>query len=298
MGKRKIANSTNINYPNAMDISNSSDEDQRDVDEATDDNLKDEESVEIDFDFYDPKKIDFHSIKNLLNQLFSSDSELFNLSELTDLIIEQPLVGSTVKVDGSESDPYAILTVLNMKVHKERQCMKSIVNYLLEKSKKDSRLNDLLTDLFKENKHDVGLILSERLINMPVQLIPPMYKMLKEEIQWAVDDNEPYEFEWYLIISKTYREVASTIDEEMNVQGKRKKKAKLEPTIFYFHAEDEIIEQNTNYQLNFKFTKQPEAVSDSRRTFTEFGIEPAMKLFLIHKSNFDKLIQDLENACK
>ncbi|CAG8622577.1 7894_t:CDS:2, partial [Diversispora eburnea] len=214
-----------------MDISNASDgEDRHDVDEATDDNLKEEESVEIDFDFYDPKKIDFHSIKNLLNQLFSSDSELFNLSELTELIIEQPLVGSTVKVDGSESDPYAILTVLNMKVHKERQCMKSLVNYLLEKTKKDSRLNDILTNLFKENKHDVGLILSERLINMPVQLIPPMYKMLKEEIQWA---NESYEFEWYLIISKTYREVASTIDEEMN----------LEPTIFYFHAEDEIIEQ-------------------------------------------------------
>lgn len=66
--------------------------------------------------------------------------------------------------------------------------MKGLVDYLLEKTKKDSKLNEVLINLFKENKKHVGLILSERLINMPVQLVPPMYKMLKEEIQWAVDD--------------------------------------------------------------------------------------------------------------
>lgn len=51
-------------------------------------------------------------------QLFSSDAELFNLSELSELIINQPLLGTTVKVDGTNSDPYALLTVLNMNEHK------------------------------------------------------------------------------------------------------------------------------------------------------------------------------------
>jgi len=168
-----------------------------------------------------------------------------------------------------------------------------------KKRKKDSRLNDKLTNLFRENSDQhVGLIISERLINMPVQIVPPMYKMLQEEIQWAIDDNEQYKFEWYLILSKTYKEVMPTVDDEMDVQKLRKKKAKSDPTIFYFHAEDEIIEQNADYQLDFQFTKQPTAVSDSRRAFNEFGIAPEMKLFLLHKSKFDILIQDLENACK
>ena len=53
-------------------------------------------------------------------QLFSSDAELFNLSELSELIISQPLIGTTVKVDGADSDLYALLTVLNMNEHKVR----------------------------------------------------------------------------------------------------------------------------------------------------------------------------------
>ncbi len=34
----------------------------------------------------------------------------------------------------------------------------------------------------------VGLLLGERLINMPVQVIPPMYRMLLDEIQWANEE--------------------------------------------------------------------------------------------------------------
>jgi hypothetical protein len=34
----------------------------------------------------------------------------------------------------------------------------------------------------------VGLIVSERLINMPVQTAPPMFRMLLEELQWACED--------------------------------------------------------------------------------------------------------------
>ncbi len=46
-----------------------------------------------------------------------------------------------------------------------------------------------MTELLKDtSQFHVGLILSERLINMPVQIVPPMYKMLQEEIQWAIED--------------------------------------------------------------------------------------------------------------
>ncbi|SRR6266542_6785443 len=74
--------------------------------------------VDVDFDFFDPKEIDYPTIKQLMIQLFSSDAELFNLSELSELIISQPLLGTTIKIDGTDSDPYALLTVLNMNEHK------------------------------------------------------------------------------------------------------------------------------------------------------------------------------------
>jgi protein BCP1 len=75
--------------------------------------------VNVDFEWFDPDpEVDFHGLKSLCRQLFDADAELFNLSELVDLILSQPLLGSTVKVDGKETDPYAFLTVLNLRMHK------------------------------------------------------------------------------------------------------------------------------------------------------------------------------------
>lgn len=77
--------------------------------------------VNVDFEWFDPQPaVDFHGFKTLLRQLLDVDAQLFNLSELTDLILSQPTLGSTVKVDGNETDPYAFLTVLNLQTHKVR----------------------------------------------------------------------------------------------------------------------------------------------------------------------------------
>ena len=75
--------------------------------------------INVDFEWFDPQPaVDFHGLKTLLRQLFDVDNQLFDLSELADLILSQPLLGSTVKVDGNETDPYAFLTVLNLTTHK------------------------------------------------------------------------------------------------------------------------------------------------------------------------------------
>jgi hypothetical protein len=77
--------------------------------------------VNVDFEWFDPNpEVDFHGLKTLLRQLLDIDNQLFDLSELADLILSQPLLGSTVKVDGAETDPYAFLTVLNLETHKVR----------------------------------------------------------------------------------------------------------------------------------------------------------------------------------
>jgi protein BCP1 len=59
-------------------------------------------------------------VKKLLVQLFSADAELLNVSDMADLIVSQASVGTTVKVDGKESDPYALLTAINTNAHKVR----------------------------------------------------------------------------------------------------------------------------------------------------------------------------------
>src|SRR6202035_3353046 len=97
---------------------------------------QDVDMVNVEFEWFNMKPdIDFHGIKNLLRQLFDVDSQLFDLSALTDLILSQPTIGSTVKVDGEETDPYAFLTIINMYEHREKPVVKELTKYLVEKSK-------------------------------------------------------------------------------------------------------------------------------------------------------------------
>lgn len=75
--------------------------------------------LDVDFEFFDPQpNVDFHGLTTLLRQLLDVDAPLLDLSALVDLILAQPLLGSTVKVDGNETDPYAFLTVLNLHEHR------------------------------------------------------------------------------------------------------------------------------------------------------------------------------------
>lgn len=79
--------------------------------------------IQVDFEFFDPNPdVDFIALKRLIAQLFQADANILYTHELAELILSQPLVGTTVKTDGRESDPYACLTVLNMHVHKVRLC--------------------------------------------------------------------------------------------------------------------------------------------------------------------------------
>ena len=84
--------------------------------------------LDVNFSFFDPQPQDDHSIKLLLSQLLghvdAATGDL-DLAGVTDLVLEQKLVGSTVKTDSgeeddkaNEGDPYAVLTVLNLNVHK------------------------------------------------------------------------------------------------------------------------------------------------------------------------------------
>lgn len=75
--------------------------------------------LDVEFEWFDPQpEHDFHGLKILLRQLFDVDAQSINLSALADLVLAQPLLGSTVKVEGNETDPYAFLTVLNLHEHK------------------------------------------------------------------------------------------------------------------------------------------------------------------------------------
>ncbi len=61
--------------------------------------------------------------------------------------------------------------MLNIQEHRKKQPVKQLVQYLSEKAAKSKTLSGV-PELLASGKH-VGLVLSERLINMPPEVIPP-----------------------------------------------------------------------------------------------------------------------------
>lgn len=138
----------------------------------------------------------------------------------------------------------------------------------------------------------VGLILAERLVNIPTEIVPPMYTMLIEEVEWAVKDKEPYEFSHYLILSRTYIEIDSVLDQEDHRPQKKSKKGKASKEVFYFHPEDEVFHQYAIAHGSFEYTnKDAEGASDSRRAFQDSGIQPQGHMILLEASKFKEAIE-------
>lgn len=259
--------------------------DKMDEDSSDDDDF---DMVNVDFEWFnfDPE-IDFHGVKGLLRQLFDVDSQLFDMSALTDIILQNQTIGSTVKVDSKANDAYAFLTALNLKEHKDKKPVADLVEYLSVKASQSG--NEALAAAVPKAlaEEHVGLVLGERLINMPPEISPPMYSMLVDEVEAAVEDKEPYEFTHYLVVSKSYNEVQSILDGETQ----KRKKAREEAPMFYFHPEDEVLQKHAVACGSFPFTKDDEAVADSKRAFQEMGVRSMGSMILIEAAKFPEAVK-------
>jgi protein BCP1 len=128
---------------------------------------------------------------------------------LADLIIAEPRIGTTIKCDGEESDPYAVMTVVNMSQHRvcfieiscrirsllkipaqDHAAVKALSSYALFKTAPNTSFNtDLQALLDPSSPAQLGFVFSERLINMPVQVMPALYRILAEELSAASTSN-------------------------------------------------------------------------------------------------------------
>jgi len=192
--------------------------------------------IQVDFEGQIPCLEDFAGIKSLLHQLFLKAH--VNLSSLTDLILAQSFVGSVLKQcfdegdeDGSDDESsldevFGITTILNLSHHKEVDCVKQLVKYIIEKTNKKA------SSLFEDPTNEVGLLINERFINIPPQVSVPLLENLSGEIVEANKEGKPFKFTHLILISKLHEAVTKG-------PGSKKKKAKDDSQILWVNAEEE-----------------------------------------------------------
>lgn len=185
---------------------------------------------------------------------------------------------------------------------KHKPAVSLLKQYLFDRATScaDEKAKAGIAGVLQDSKATIGLILTERMINAPSEIVPPMYKMLIEEMEWALEDNEAYDFTHYLILSKIYHELPSELDGEVDDerQHKKLKKSKREsapPKTFFFHPEDEIMHRYATAFGNFKYSKETAAgQSDSKRAFQDVGIKPGGHMILIEASNFQSAVKAMQ----
>ncbi|XP_060184739.1 protein BCCIP homolog [Lycium barbarum] len=207
-------------------------------------------TVQADFEFFDPKPSDFHGVKVLLQTYL--DDKQWDLSGFVDVILGQPTVGTVVKIENDEDDGiYSIVTALNLGRYKDLECMANLKEYLLKACHQKDVFSKLSLFLGNQAK-DVGLLVSQRVVNLPPQLLPPLYDALFDEVSWATED-EPTEelrksfcFKSYLVISKIYKH--KNADRQNGPSG--------DQTIVYIKAEDEILHELSSWSFSFPLHTQ------------------------------------------
>ncbi|XP_020574804.1 protein BCCIP homolog isoform X2 [Phalaenopsis equestris] len=161
-------------------------------DDDEEEHLQEGTIVEADFGFFDPKPGDFHGVKLLLQNYL--DEKVWDLSGFVDLILGQTTVGTVVKLDGNDEveeggkeDLYAVISALNFGRYSEHQCMGELKEFLFGVCG-DESVKRKLKVLLEQQADDVGLLVSQRFVNCPHQLVPPLYDALFDEVSWAIED--------------------------------------------------------------------------------------------------------------
>ena len=171
-----------------------------------------DETIDVSFDFSDFEENDYHGTRNLLTRSIVLDAILDrdNLSELADRVVTQVELGTSVKANDAIFG-FATLLKLeskepsenakkkkNEKKKKKKGFAQTIKSLLMKKLPERSMLTKLESILNKS-----VLLVNERVMNFPVQLVPALHDNLHRDLSWACnqDDTEFKSFEYVLVLA-------------------------------------------------------------------------------------------------
>lgn len=236
--------------------------DQRDEDSDDDDDDDDEDdamdsgaskttgdrSVDVEFVFSDPREAHFHSVKQFLIS-YLPPTQPFDVSGMADTIVNQVETGTMVCVEG-EQDVYGFITALGLQRYQQVTSVQQVLQYVAKKCPPSelARFQGIL------NTHSVALVVNERMVNLPYQLVPAIHSALHEDIEWAIENEESeplrksFDVEYFLILSSCTIEKAGAASSS---KGKKSKTQYAQTAKFFSNFEDEFLEPEADVSFSF-----------------------------------------------
>lgn len=192
--------------------------------EVDSDSESDADVINVEFELCDMQPVDFHTIRAMLLVHLIDDKavkDAFPFSELADTISEQAAVGTTIKAEGTD-EPLGFLTVLPMpcKGDTSHQVMQSLPKFMASLlGYVRGRVNDVnqpLDSILLEAARGharLGLLISDRLVNCPAEITPPLFDSLLLDMDWArgecdsltAEQKKSFDFTHYLVLCRAVK---------------------------------------------------------------------------------------------
>ena len=268
-------------------------------------NISDESDVDVSFEAYNLSELDYHSTRQYLLYTFGPTQHNVDVSALATLITEDAadFVGTSMKQveEGESGDAFAIISLIPMidkfmwwQSGKWEDVIKGLRRFLG---------NKLREDVFSDDSKRIGLVLHERLVNMPEEVAAPMYQQLWDDWMEAIkEDATLWDVDHILLITPTYKEAAPKVtdseeseeEEEQPRQArrlaKRAKQEEIHDKVNYYYKESECLDSIQRlHSWDFKVAST-HTTTDSRRVFGRLGSEPGRRAVLMTKEEFKKFI--------
>jgi protein BCP1 len=192
--------------------------------------------VDVSFEFFDPVPSDVRTVMRLLNEY--TTGVFLNAREVAEAIVQQRTVGTCVKIT-DEPEPVAFISCLNIQKH--RQILQGLLNKIVEVGGfgEKGSVSEMIRRGFEEGEkpeNRVGLIITERVVNLPPVLVTKMQEAVFSEIGWATEDEEDlaeretFRLRWFLYVTEAY--CLSRVTSNSSAKRKRKEGRKDEDVTF------------------------------------------------------------------
>eukprot|EP00929_Paragymnodinium_shiwhaense_P120343 TRINITY_DN92283_c0_g1_i1.p1 TRINITY_DN92283_c0_g1~~TRINITY_DN92283_c0_g1_i1.p1 ORF type:complete len:335 (+),score=91.84 TRINITY_DN92283_c0_g1_i1:64-1005(+) len=268
---------------------------------------------DVDFDFMDPDENDYHGVSTLLKAGTWEFITDLNFTHLGDSLCGQGNIGTLVKseADVDEATVCALLTALNMRQFQDKKLgnlswPKQVSESLVEKAKKHAEgaaAGEFEAVLLGKKEGETGLLLSERLANLPGQLIPPLHKALVDDIEWSLttpecppEERPFYEFSRFVGVTKCFESVGGNSAASASAGAPKKKKARTAVAgpdgLSYPQPEMEMYVKHASLSFNFPMPTAKEG-QEGRKAPKSRGKE-LRTVFLISRKGLDKAISEIQ----
>ncbi|EOD16042.1 hypothetical protein EMIHUDRAFT_451637 [Emiliania huxleyi CCMP1516] len=164
-----------------------------------------EKELQVEFIFTDPAEEDTPYVRSLLAGGSLCTATGADAAGLAATVANQVEVGTMIKADGAL---FGFLSAVSLQRHRADPSVGRLISLLGSDRVEDGPLRQRLAGLLAPSGGaNVGLLLSERMVNTPVQLVPHAVESLHLDLGWAAANAEPaaerasLTFEWLVLLA-------------------------------------------------------------------------------------------------